>query len=197
MIRTHFGLLIAALIALVIISLVGCDEDERLVQLSEKAADRQAAQNQEMTKLNREVAESTKRLVTADAESRKELVSLQRDLQVEQSEIGDQRDQLEAERKQIAEQRHRDPIIANAITGIGVLLACLAPLLLCWYLLRGVRDESDDAIVADVLIEELSSSQPRLLLSAQTDRDALGRDQPCHPPLTAATDPDADEEPGG
>jgi len=149
MIRTHFGLPVAALIALAIISLVGCDEDERLARLSEKAADRQASQNQEMTKLNREVAEGTKRLVKADAESRKELVSLQRDLQAEQSEIGHQRDQLETERKQIAQQRRRDPIIANAITGLGVLLACLAPLLLCWYLLRGVRDENDDAIVAD------------------------------------------------
>jgi len=194
--RTHFGLPIAALIALAIIPLVGCEEDPRLVRMAKEAADRQAAQNQEMSRLNREVAQGTKRLVEADAESRTELVALQQDLRADQAEVNRGRDRLETERRQIAAQRHRDPIIANAITGVGLLLACLLPLWLCWCLLRSVRDENDDSIVAEVLIEELASDQPRLLPSPRTDRAALAHDQPSHSSLTAATDPDADEEPG-
>ena len=112
--RTLLRVLIIVLAPLATIPLGGCDEDERLTRMATEAADRQAAQNQEMSRLNREVAEGTKRLVEANAQTQKELAALQHDLQADQAEIGRQRDLLETERKQVAAARRRDPIIANA-----------------------------------------------------------------------------------
>jgi hypothetical protein len=74
------------------------------------------------------------------------------------------RDELEQERKQIAEQRHRDPIIASSIQTIGLIVACLLPLLVCVYVLRQMnRSDPDDATVAELLVLELVSDEPRLL----------------------------------
>jgi hypothetical protein len=65
-------LLIASLL------LSGCGGgDERLVRLSEEAANRQAKQNQEMARQNQQTAEATKELVAADAKARAELTALQ------------------------------------------------------------------------------------------------------------------------
>ena len=191
--RTLLRVLIVVLAPLATIPLGGCDEDERLTRMATEAADRQAAQNQEMSRLNREVAEGTKRLVEANAQTQKELAALQHDLQADQAEIGRQRDLLETERKQVAAARRRDPIIANAITGVGLALACMLPLLLCWYLLRSVRDETDDTLVAEVLIQELASDTPRLLPPFEEHRTSLPCDRPPRPSLTAVVDSDVDE----
>ena len=143
MTRVSLGLLIMLSTVLAIVSLGGCGKDERLAQFAREAADRQAAQNREMSRLNREVAQGTKRLVEADAQSRTELVALQQDLRADQTEVNHGRDRLEAERKEIAAQRNRDPVVANAIDGVGLIVACLVPLLFCWFLFRRVRAESD------------------------------------------------------
>jgi len=104
--------------------------------------------------------------VEGEAKARTELVALQRDLQKAQAEIGRQRDVLEEERRQWAGQRGRDPILAAAITSVGVVLACLLPLLLCIYVVRALRDEAtNDAAVAELLVEELAADQPLLLPS--------------------------------
>ena len=55
---------------------------------------------------------------------------LNRELQAERSSIDRQREGLEAERREIAETRVRDPVVAEAILSIGLLLLCLAPLVL-------------------------------------------------------------------
>ena len=57
----------------------------------------------------------------------------------------------------------RDPIIAAAITNIGLLLVCLLPLVLCWYLLHRRVEPADDQAVAEVLLEDLVTNRPLLL----------------------------------
>ena len=141
--RTFYYYCIWAVALLAVLVPLGCSDDARLVRVAEEAADRQAAQNREMSQLNREVAQGTKRLVEADAQSRTELVALQQDLRADQTAVNHGRDRLEAERKEIAAQRNRDPVVANAIDGVGLVLACLIPLLFCWFLLRRVRADSD------------------------------------------------------
>jgi TolA-binding protein len=153
----------AVLLALFIL-LSGCDEDERVVRVATQAADRQAEQNQELVRLNREVAEGTRRLVEADAEARQELAQLQRGLQEEQAQIGQQRDRLEQERQQIALQRNRDPLVAEAISSVGITIACLLPLGVAALLIWRMRDATEeDAALSQLLVEELASDQPRLL----------------------------------
>jgi len=142
----------------------GCSEDERLARMAQDAVEQQRSQNQEMTRLNREVAEGMKRLVESENESRKELTSLQRDVQRQQADVGVRRDRLESERKHIAGQRYRESILAPLLFHGSLLIVCALPLLLAWYLLHSWRCEAqDDIAIGELLIEELTSDQPTLL----------------------------------
>jgi hypothetical protein len=117
-----------------------------------------------MVQLQNQVAEGSRRLVEAEAQARAEMAALQRDLQQSQSEIGRQRDQLEAERRQIAAERYWDAILGNGITTAAGLVACLLPLVLCWVLLRRPTDDRDaDQALAEFLVQELASDHPALL----------------------------------
>ena len=74
---------------------------------------------------------------------------------------------MEAERKALADERHREPIIAALLDNLGLLAACLLPLLLCAYLLRGLRQEPVDRDLAELLTTELVADSPALLPSAK------------------------------
>ena len=154
------------LISLMLATLVGCEEDE-LAKATREAAKQSAEQQRQLVQLQAEVARSASELVEADAKARSELTALQRDLQQGQAEVGQQRDQLENDRRDMARQRHRDPLIAAALTSIGLILACLLPLLLCVFILRTVRDPltSEDALT-ELLVEEIVAKEPLLLPSA-------------------------------
>lgn len=156
---------IISIVAAWMIAAVGCNEDDhrQRAEMAERYLDRQAEQNRRMAELQHEVAEGTRQLVEADAKAREEMVALQRNLQAEQTEIGRQRDQLESERRTLAGQRRLDPIIAAAITNAALLLACILPLALCWYLLRSRDDPADDHVVAEVLLQDLVTDRPLLL----------------------------------
>ncbi|MGA2619380.1 MAG: hypothetical protein ABSF26_17370 [Thermoguttaceae bacterium] len=134
--------------ALLLLAMTGCNEDER-AQVNRSQA---------------EVAEASRKLVEADAKARTETIAMQRDLQKGQDELGRQRDQLENDRRQYADQRNRDPILANTILDVGLILACLLPLVLCIFLVLGLRDKSQtDSDLADVLVQEIVSEEPFLL----------------------------------
>ena len=62
------------LILLAVLATIGCEEDEnaRVAKVAIEAAKQQAELNQEMSRLNREVASGTKRLVEANAESQEQ-----------------------------------------------------------------------------------------------------------------------------
>lgn len=137
--------------------IAGCDStDQRLVQQAETASQRQADQNRQIAHQNHQIAEATNRLVEADAQARKETLSLQRDLQKGHNE-------LEGERRELAARRHSEPIIAAVLTNVGLALTCLLPLVLCWYLLHGLRQEPADTELSDLLVSELVAESPLLL----------------------------------
>jgi hypothetical protein len=161
--------------AILILTSIGCDEDEnkRLAEMADKHLDRQAEQNRQMAELQREVAQGTRELVEADAKAREEMVAWQREVQAERTEVGRQRDALEDERRDFAAKRRLDPIVAAAITNIGLLLACLLPLVLCWFLLQRRVEPADDQAVAEVLLEDLVTDRPLLLPRMGTHR-AIG-----------------------
>ena len=166
--------LILLIAPMLILTAIGCNEDEnkRLADMAEKNLDRQAEQNRQMSELQHEVAQGTRLLVEADAKAREEMLALHRDFQTERAEIGRQRDSLEDERRAIASQRHLAPIIAAAITNTGLLLACLLPLALCWYLLHRRVEPADDGAVAEILLEDLVAERP--LLSRTDNQPAIG-----------------------
>ncbi|QGQ24717.1 hypothetical protein F1728_19385 [Gimesia benthica] len=162
-------------ITLTLILLTGAscssDENSRVVELATRQLERQAEQNQRMAELQQEVASGSRELVEADARSRQEMVTLQREIQAERNEIGHQRDQLEAERREIADRRHRDPIIAAAITRVAMVVVSLLPLLICWLLLRQKIEPANDQQMTELLLEDLVSAEPWLMSPANTNPD--------------------------
>ena len=122
---------------LVIGLVIGCQSDDaRIAEMAQRQADREAEHIRQMAQLQQQVAEGSRHLVEADAETRKELTELQRDLRSDQATVGQQRDSLEAERRQIAADRRWDSVVGPAITGAAILIACVLPLVVCVMLLR-------------------------------------------------------------
>ena len=152
--------------AILLISLiVGCGDDPRLAKQAEQHEGRQYEQNLRMADLNKQVAEASKRLVEAEAESREKFLAIQDNLRGDQAAIGKQRDALEADRREIAAQRNRDPIVAAAIIETGLYIACLLPLVLAGYLVYAMRHTAsqDDAIVTEFLVTDIAAEHPMLL----------------------------------
>ena len=146
------------------ILIAGCSEDERLARMAQESVQQQRSQNEEMTRLNREVAEGVKRLVESENESRKELTSLQRQIQRQQEDVGVQRDRLESERRRIASQRYRDSLLVPVLHHGGLLLVCALPSLLACYLLHAWHGEPQNEVaISELLIEDFASDRPRLL----------------------------------
>ncbi|MCH8047139.1 MAG: hypothetical protein IID44_25840 [Planctomycetes bacterium] len=159
---------ILMLLAVATILMTGCEENgnenSRVAKVAVEAAERQAKQNEEMARLNRETAEGAKRLVEADAQARKELTEMQHDLQAEQAEVGEQRDQLEAERKQIAGQRRTESMLGPILKGCAAAAVIAVTIGYCWSLLFSLRRQDDAGqVLSELLVDELLSEKPVLL----------------------------------
>ena len=119
-----------------------------------------------MARHTQQIVGASRQLVEADAKARSELIELQQNLQegvqTERQSLDHQHEELEAERQVIAHQRHRDPLVAAAIVNTGVLLACIAPLLLAFWVLRSSWGQ-ESAGVDELLIHELTTETPVLL----------------------------------
>ena len=180
------------LITLTLILLIGVscspDENSRVAELATQQLERQADQNRRMSELQQEVASGSRELVEADANARQEMVTLQREMQTERNEIGHQRDQLEAERREIVDSRNRDPIIAAAITRVAFVVVSLLPLLICWLLLQQKVEPADKYEITELLLEDLDSAEPRLMPSATSKPDKRRLTDLPHSPDTPPTE---------
>ena len=149
--------------------------DQRLAEFAQqtmteqrKQNDRIADQSEAVVKESSQLAETAKLMVEHDAQTRRELIAAQTELtsqlNQQQAVVYAGHDQLELERQQIAEKRHRDPVIAMAIENAGLAMACLLPLVICFFVIRQMQtQEPDHAAVAELLIQEFSGDQPRLV----------------------------------
>ena len=161
----------------------GCEsEGDRLVQLSEQSAARQAEQNRQIARQSRELTAAVHDLVAADAKARDDLLkaqkALQQDIQTERTRPDARRSQLDRDAARLAAGEQREPLIAAAITALGILLACLLPLLLCGYLLRVLASDPGSDELATVLTYELIAAEPfEIVKSAPA---APGLDCPSH-----------------
>lgn len=185
MIRLRSVTMVAAVLLLATIAGCGRSPDERLAEFAQqtmteqiKQNDRMADQSQAVVEESHQLAEAAKELVERDAEARRELIAAQTELTTQlneqQSTIYTGHEQLEQDRREIAEQRHRDPIVAAVIQNFGLLIACLLPLLVAVLVIRQMQSqEPDHAAVAELLTLELTSEEPRLLAGAIVRRRAL------------------------
>lgn len=164
---------------LALLTAIGCSSedsrDERLAEATRGALEQQSKQNEyiasqatSVAEQSKDVTETAKELVQSDAEARREMIDattkLHGELHTERRNIDRQHEKLDDERKQIAAERHRDPIIAVALEGFGLILACLMPLVVCVLVLRQMRDETgDERALGEMLALEIASDQPTLL----------------------------------
>lgn len=145
---------------------VGCVDDTRLVELAREADRRQAEQNQALAQQSQAVVETARQLVQADATARQQLVaaqaSLEEQLLGQRAELDRQRDALENERRAIASQRYRDPLLAQALVQLGSLAACILPIVVCWLVLCRRSPEVDATELQVLLVQELAAERRQL-----------------------------------
>ena len=161
-------------VAIVTLAAGGCrdDENRRLAEMAERSLERQAQQEIRNTELQRHIAEGTKRLVESDAAAREDMIGPHRDVQLERSELGRQRDLLEHDRRDVANSRNRAPVIAEAIKAVGLMFACAVPLLIAWQVLRRSDQADENMAIAELLLAEINSPTPKLFtIHDRTDRD--------------------------
>ena len=184
-------------------SIPGCGSsgDERLVVMAQKNIAEQARQNERMAAQSIQIAEAAKRLVAADSQARQEMLqaqaALQDEIQVARNNVDRQRDLLEGERREIADRRYRDPIVAESIGAVGLTIACLLPLMLAGYIVHCLRRNIDsDEALSELLVMELAGEQPGVLTSSLSQATRIE-----HRPVIEsdcsdlAMSPDDDEEP--
>jgi hypothetical protein len=154
----------------------GCDEEA--VRVAREAADRQAEQNTAMAELNKEVAGGTRRLAEADAQARKEVIGVHRDLQAERARLDSGWDDLEQERRQIAGQRRTESMLVPATKIVGGLALAIVLLGFCWYALVAMRrGDNIDGELNELLICEVLADESPLLSSDQHPPSLLGHSQ--------------------
>jgi hypothetical protein len=169
---------IAATLLMALIS--GCSTSDD--QILQQSLARQAEQNAQMARHTDQIVETSRQLVESDARARGELIEMQQHLedgvQAERQSLDRQHEQMETERQAIARQRLQDPLIAAALVNVGILLACMAPLLLAYWVLRSSW-ALESGGVDELLIQELVTETPVFL-----PRPTLAL-----PPAEAAPDP--------
>ena len=177
---------VAAVITTLIVAMTGCEEDERVSQVARQAADRQAAQNQQIAHIARQAAEGSRELVAADAQARREIIKVHQEMQSERATLGEQWNKLETERQEIAQDRRTESLLVPALQSIGAIAVAVLAIGFCLFMLFGLRKTDDtDAQLGELLVHEIVADQPRLL--PPSDSPAL--------PGTGATSLDPDSGP--
>lgn len=180
-----------------IVATAGCGGNAEVARVATQAADRQAQQNDELARLNREVAAGTKNMVEADAQARKDLIVAQQQLQSQQADIGRGRDLLETERQHIARQRQSVSMWTPVLQGLGIALVAALTIGLCWSLLHGLRSNDDsNQELGELLVMELTAARRQLTAYEPDDAPQLGELDNSIPgvPAISTTSPPNPEE---
>jgi|GEM_PF-5648778 len=180
----------------------GCSgPDDRLSELAGKALETQTHQNEQVIQATQELVEADaqarkavlelqQELIAHEAKARSDLVALQQATQAqfegERSRLDQQRDELEQERRRLAIERQLVSVLSAAINSLGLIIAAGLPLVLAWYVMRGVvlgGTEVDGAAVGELLTMDFAEASPRYLPTYRLP-----------PRLTHEPDGDADAE---
>ena len=143
-----------------------------MLSLQQRLIEAEASARKDLERIHLEV-------VQRDTAGRKELDELHQQSQTAFAErtqaIDRQRDLLEQERQQIAAERQRAPVIAEAVKFCGGLIVCVLPLGVVLYLLRTVGRNAGDAELVEILVREITSERPRLFPPALPNPSTRGR----------------------
>lgn len=138
-----------AALTLLCCALAGCDDRERQLRSWQQE---QVAQVQRHAQQN---ADTTRALVSAQAESRHEFLSLERDL-------AQRRNTLETDRQAVAAARERVPLVANLLQNGGTIALGTLALLICGYLLVASGRADPSIELEEELLLELAGESTLL-----------------------------------
>ncbi len=142
----------------------GCrSPDERLMDQIAESQRQQAEQNIQQSKVGETVADGSRRLVQAVAESRQENQRMERDLQ-------QQRTRLEDERKAIAKERKQEAFWGQVVSVAGLVIVCGLPLVIAAGLLAGFPGRECGNSIEEIAIEQLARNMdetPRIEQGSQ------------------------------
>jgi Sec-independent protein translocase protein TatA len=149
--------MLVLILAVMVLMTTGCDDDERLAELSRQMTAQQAEQNDAMARVTQEAAEAQRRTLEAAEQTRQATAAMQADLQ-------QQRNQLDEERKSLAEARVRDSLLATVLAELSPLLLGMLPVVLCLLLLKSLRNDAATAQeLSEILARKLSGDSLLLL----------------------------------
>jgi hypothetical protein len=103
-------------------------------------------------------------------------LEMQQQLHDERTEVGHQRDLLEADRRQWDDRERSEPVLAAVISASVLLVCCVLPLLLVGVLLWPRKPEPAFEAVCEILLDDVLAGQatvaspPRLAAKVQTKR---------------------------
>ena len=172
------------LLMIIALLTVGCNSpDDRLARFAQEATSQQAQQNRDMAHLSQAVTEDHRRVVETVEQSRQAIVDLEQDLQ-------GQRDRLDQERQALANERYRESLLGPVVNRLGMLLVAALPLVLCWWLLVGLKSEKENTedAVSEFLIHELAANESPLLPAPQR-REAIAHEEASTEAETTETPP--------
>jgi hypothetical protein len=142
---------------LLLLSNSGCQQkDQQIAEMTERLITEQSHQNQLVSEAHGNLAEGSKLLVEADANARRELAQIQGKVREDLAVIAQRQDILEAERKAIAMERRQESLVTSSLLTFGILLACLAPLVLAGFALLTLNRTPVDDEQAEILLTELA-----------------------------------------
>ena len=110
-------------------------------EIAREAAARQARQNDQIARTARESSQATRRLIEAEAQARRELLAVERQLHEERARLFDSWNDLEA-RRQAARQRERTGAAGHLV---AAAVAALLALAIAWRALAGRSSVDLDA----------------------------------------------------
>ncbi len=114
----------------------------------------------------RKVLELANRHAEQQSLQSRQMAELQKQWQTERTQLNEQRDRLDAERREIVRQRQREPLVVESIQQVGTLALCLLPLIVCALLLRKSNEPEDGNAIAAMLMSDLMSAKPTLFVPA-------------------------------
>jgi len=150
------------------LTMTGCNRSpDDFQELVDQLTQHQLQQQKELLDQSQTLTAASQSLVEKDAESRREFATMhsvaQQSLFAERQKLDQHKALLEDERREIAKQRHRDPLIATALLQASTLVICSLPILLVLAVYQKAQQEPADACLNDILLSEFASEQALLL----------------------------------
>jgi hypothetical protein len=138
------------LIASMLLTICGCQSSD--AELARQAMSSQAAQNEAMAKLHHEVAVGARELTAADANSRRQSIMLQQQIQTERSELSSGWNDLHSQRRSDVLSLRTDSFLSALVRGGGATAAALLALAIVRSVLnaRGDADAELTSLVLDM-----------------------------------------------